>query len=289
MVKLTVSIVNFNAGDYLIRTLKSLEKVRDEALLEIFVVDNLSTDNSIKKAKEEFKNVHFIENKENVGFGVAHNQVLENLKTDYVLILNPDVEIKKGVISRMLAFMDQYPEVGISTCKVVFPTGRIDLTAHRGFPTPRASLLYFLGNDSLYHLTNRDFNVPHEIDSVAGAFMLIRKEILEKVGLFDQDYFLYAEEIDLCFRVKKAGYKIMYVPDVKIVHYKGVSTGIKKHSQTITTATLETKRRALDSFYQTMKIFYRKHYEKNYPFFVNWLVYLAINLKWFQAKRKLVV
>ncbi len=130
---------------------------------------------------------------------------------------------------------------------------------------------------------------PHEIDSVVGAFMLIRKEVLEKVGYFDEDYFLYGEDIDLCFRVKKAGFKIMYVPQVKIKHVKGISSGIKKHSQGKSSAKSSTKSLSLNHFHDTMKLFYKKHYEKRYPFFINWLVYLGINAKWRLARRKKTV
>ncbi len=289
MIKLTISIVNYNAGEYLLRCLGSIKKCSDEADITTYVVDNVSVDDSIKQAKAKFPEVHFIDNSENIGFGRAHNQIIEKLKTDYILILNPDVEIEKGVISRMIDFMEQDDSIGVSTCKVVFPDGKIDLTAHRGFPTLLASILYFLGNDKLYHMTGADLNTIHEVDSVAGAFMLIRKTALDKAHGFDKDYFLYAEEIDLCFRIKKAGFKVMYVPDVKIIHFKGVSTGIKKHSQEISTATKETKIRSLNSFYKTMIIFYKKHYAKQYPFFVNWFIYSAIYTKWWMAKRKLTV
>jgi GT2 family glycosyltransferase len=163
------------------------------------------------------------------------------------------------------------------------------MTAHRGFPTPLASFLYFLGNDRLYHLTDKDMTMPHEVDAITGAFFLTRKKVLEEVGYFDEDYFMYAEDIDLCYRIKQAGYKIMYLPDVEVLHYKGISTGLKKHSQHLTKASLETRKKMTGYFYSTMKIFYDKHYKDKYPFFVNWLVYLGINVRWWLAKRKLTV
>ena len=126
----------------------------------------------------------------------------------------------------------------------------------------------------------------HEVDSVVGAFMLMRRSVLEKVGYFDEDYFLYGEDIDLCFRVKKAGFKVMYVPQVKIKHVKGISSGIKKHSQARSFAGESTKNLALNYFYGTMKLFYKKHYSRKYPKFLNWLVYLGIDIKWWLARRK---
>jgi GT2 family glycosyltransferase len=289
MVKLSIVIVNFNSGDYLKKCLDSIKNTPDEIEIELFVVDNASTDDSLENAKSIFKDANYIENKENIGFGKANNQALSKVKTEYILLLNPDTEIKDKVFETLISFMDENSSVGASTAKIILSNGKIDLTAHRGFPTPWASFLYVLGNDSLYHLTNRNLNEIHEVDAITGAFFLTRKSILEKVGLFDEDYFMYAEDIDLCYRIKKAGFKVMYIPTVSVLHHKGVSSGLKKHSQEITQANLETKKRSLDAFYQTMKIFYKKHYEKSYPFFITWLVYLGINLRWFLAKRKLTV
>lgn len=285
--KLTISIVNYNTDDYLVKCLRSIQSVENEAEIATYVVDNASSDDSTKKAQKLFPKVNFILNKVNLGFGKAHNQVLKNLNTEYALILNPDTLLGKGVISTMLKFMDENSDVGAATCKIVLPDGSIDLTAHRGFPTPLASLLYFLGIDWLYHLSLKNLNNIHEVDAISGSFFLTRKSILDNVGFFDEDFFMYAEDIDLCFRIKESGYKIMYVPDVKILHFKGVSSGLKKHSQEITTASSETKKRSLNAFYETMKIFYQKHYQKQYPAFINLLVHLGINLKWWLAKRRL--
>lgn len=289
MKSLTISIVNYNAGRYLLRTLKSVSQSLDEATIEVYVVDNASTDGSFEEAQKLFPNFHYQLNKENLGFGKAHNQILKKLETEYVLLLNPDTEIKKGVIRTMIALMDEESDVGAATCQLVLPDGSLDLAAHRGFPTPLASLLYFLGFDVLYHLRSRDMSQTHQVDSISGSFFLTRKTVLDKVGFFDEDYFMYGEDLDLCFRIKQAEYKIIYVPKVKILHHKGVSSGLKSHSQDISTATLETRLRSLDSFYITMKIFYQKHYQDKYSLFINLLVFLGINLKWWLAKRKLIV
>jgi len=289
MIKLTVVIVNYNSGEYLEKCIQSLENVRGEADMEIFVVDNASSDQSINNSQKKFPEINYILNSENLGFGKANNQVLKKLKTEYVLILNPDCEVNSGVLKRLLEYMEEDPEVGVATAQIKLANGKIDLTAHRGFPTPWASFLYLLGDNSLYHLSNKSFKQIHEVDSVSGAFFLTGKSILDKVGLFDEDYFMYAEDIDLCYRIKKAGFKIMYFPDIEVLHHKGISSGLKKHSQELTRADLETKKRSLDHFYETMKIFYKKHYEKIYPAPVNWLIYLGINLKWFLAKRKMTV
>ena len=288
--RLTISIVNYNAGDFLLQCLASIEEVSAETALQVIVVDNDSKDDSIERAQKRFKNVDFIVNKENVGFGRAHNQVLKNLDTEYVLILNPDCQLEKGTIDYMIAFMDAHLDVGAASCKLEKEDGTVDIASHRGFPTPWASFkYYFLKDDSLYHLTDRDMSKTHEVDAIVGAFFLTRKAVLEKVGYFDEDYFMYAEDLDLCLRIKQAGFKVMYVPEVKILHHKGISTGIKQQTAEQSKASTETRKKMTEYFYSTMKIFYQKHYAKQYPFFINWLVYLGISFKKKMAMRKFVV
>lgn len=172
--------------------------------------------------------MHFILNSDNLGFGKAHNQVLRDLKTEYCLILNPDVEFGEDIIPEMIKFMDENPEVGAATPKIVLPHDELDWAAHRGIPTPWASFkYYFLKDDSLYHLSDADFSKPHEVDAISGSFLLTKKTVLEKSDIFDEDYFMYAEDIDLCYRIMQAGYKVMYVPTLKVLHHKGVSSGLK--------------------------------------------------------------
>jgi GT2 family glycosyltransferase len=286
---LTVSIVNYNSGEYLTRCLESIKLVGDEAKIKTTVIDNNSTDKSLETARGLFPKVEFIDNKDNIGFGKAHNQVLKNLDTEYVLLLNPDCILEKGVIKKLLEYIEKNPETGAITCKIILPDGTVDLTAHRGLPTPWASLLYFFGDNSKYHLTNRDLKSPHEVDSISGAFFLTKKEVLEKSGFFDEKFFLYGEDIDLSVRIHDAGFKVIYYPDVSITHYKGVSSGLKKHSQDITRADSKTKLLAVNAFYEAMFIFYDKHFKRKYFFLINWLVYLGIYLRWGLALLKKTV
>lgn len=290
MDKLSVVVLNFNSGDFLTKCLKSLKSSEGNLNLDIWIVDNASTDNSISQAKKNFPEINYILNKENVGFSKGNNLGLRKIKNEFVLILNPDTEISSNVLSCMIQFMKNCPKVGAATCRVDLPNGKLDWGSHRSFPTPLASFLYyFLQDDSLYHLSYKDLITTHEIDAVSGSFLMTKKSVLDRVGLFDEDYFMYAEDIDLCYRIKKAGYKIMFIPDIKIIHYKGVASGIKSHSQEITTATKRSREKAFNAFYESMKIFYKKNLEKSYPLFINWLVYLGINIKWTLAKRKLHV
>ena len=288
--ELSIVLVNYNAGDFLVRCLRSVFLAKDYLDLDVWVVDNASEDESLVNAIKEFPQVHFIKNEENIGFGAANNQALRQIKTEFILTLNPDTEVKKDTLSFMVSYMKDHPEVGAATCKAIKSDGELDWAYHRGFPTPWASFLYFfLKNGRLYHLDKCDMAKPHEVDAISGSFFFTRKSVLDKIGLFDEDYWLYAEDLDLSFRVKKAGFKIMYVPGVEVIHFKGVSSGLKKHSQEISTATRISKVRAFDAFYETMMIFYRKHLASQYPFFINWMVYLAINIKWGLARRKLSV
>lgn len=292
MKNLTIVILNFNSGEYLSKCLDSIKNVEDEANITVIAIDNNSTDDSFIKARENFKEIKFVQNSENVGFSKGYNPTLKEVKGEYVLLLNPDCLLEKGVIKKTIQDMEDVVsnrKVGAVTCKIILPDGKIDLTAHRGFPTPWASLLYALGNDSLYHLTDKLTNEIHEVDSITGAFFMTKKSILEEVGYLDERFFLYGEDIDLSMRIKNKGFKILYDPTIKITHYKGISSGLKKHSQELTAASAKTKLKAMNSFYEAMILFYDKHYKKQYPLFVNWLVYLGIYLKWGLAKLKTTV
>lgn len=288
--KLSIVLVNYNSGNYLHDCLKFIEENNEELELDIWVVDSASNDNSIEKVKKDYPKINYILNQENIGFSKANNQALQKIENEYILILNPDTKILPKTLGFMVDYIKENKDVGAATCRVELANGKLDWASHRGFPTPLASFFYyFLKNDNYYHLSNQDLTKTHEVDAITGAFFMTRKSVLDKIGLFDEDYFMYGEDLDLCFRIKKMRYKIMFVPDVKIIHYKGVSSGIKEHSQELTQATQLSKIRALNAFYRAMEIFYRKNLAIKYPFFINWLVYFGIKLKWTFALRKLHV
>lgn len=254
------------------------------------MVDNNSIPGDLKAVAEKYPKLHFILNSQNLGFGKAHNLALRQASNEYILILNPDTKISPGTLPALLDFMKKNPEVGALTPKLELANGQIDWSSHRGFPTPWASLTYFLfGVRRFYNLSNLDLAQVHEVDVISGAFFLTRKAVLEKLNFFDEDYFMYAEDIDLCFRIKNLGLKIIYYPKVAAFHLKGASSGIKAHSSSLSRVDKETKLKVFNAFYQTMLIFYRKHLAKNYPGWVNWLVYLGIKLKWAMSKRSLEV
>lgn len=277
MKKLSIIIVNYNTQEFLNQCLESLGAIPKD--WEVIVVDNGSKDTL--KIKSE--NLKIIYNKTNTGFAVANNIGIKKSSGEYVLLLNPDTIVSPEAINYVLHYMEKDSLVGIATCKVVLPSGDIDDASHRGFPTPVNALFHFSGIGKLfpkstffngYHLGYQRMDKVHEIDACAGAFMMVRREAGEKINWLDEDYFWYGEDLDFCYRIKQNGYKIMYIPDVSITHYKGVASGIKKHSQSISTANKETSRRAQKARFEVMKIFYDKHYKNKYPkvitLFVTW-------------------
>ena len=296
---LAILIVNFKARDLLQKCLFSLRDAITRAKTDeivVWVVDNNSQDGSVEMVETFFPWVHLVTNHDNVGFAKANNQVLTKINSRFVLLLNPDTLVPPETLVFMVGFMDKYPKVGAATCRVELGDGQLDWASHRGFPTPWAALTYFAGLEKLfphsrlfgqYHLIYQDLKEIHEIDSPSGAFFLARREVIDEVGMLDEDYFMYGEDIDWAYRIKEAGWKIMYVPEVSIIHYKGISSGIKDHSRELSTADQSTKLRSQNAFYETMKIFYSKHYANKYPALLNWLVMAAINLKWYLATRGL--
>lgn len=286
--KLSIIIVNYNTNEFLEKCLTSLHSSIRLKEHEVIVIDNASLVDPSIKMKDAFPFVHLIQNKANLGFAKANNIGIRKSKGEYILFLNPDTIVQNDVLLVMLAFMDAQSGAGAATCRVVLPNGKIDDASHRGFPTPWRAFSHFSGLSRIfprsrifagYSMGWEDLSKVHEVDACAGAFMMVRRDAGEQVGWWDEDYFWYGEDIDLCFRLKEKGWKIYFVPSVSVLHYKGVSGGIKKISKDITTANSETKKRAIQARFDAMKIFYQKHYAQKYPRVVTWLVMEGINLK----------
>jgi len=267
--KLSIIIVNYNTKDYLSNLVKSIKQSADKLTKEVIIVDNGSTDGSAKIAT--------IKNQHNLGFAAANNQGIQKATGDYILLLNSDTEILPNTLQTMVDYMDNHPDVGVSTCKVELSDGSLDPASHRGFPTPWSSVTYFLGLEKIfphsqifasYHQGWHDMSTIHEIDTPTGAFYLTRRKIIDKIGLLDERFFMYAEDIDWSLRIKQAGWKIMYVPTVKITHFK------KKSGRD--TANLHLRRRTNQHFYDTMKLFYDKHYKHRYPWIIRQLTLAGI-------------
>ncbi len=292
MIDLSIIIVSYNTQQFLRSCLESIfEKIPKALLFEVIVVDNASKDQSVAMVKREFSKVHVTANKANLGFSKANNIGVSHAKGKYILFLNPDTRFEtheQQTVQHLLDFMNQYSEVGALTCKLVLPNGTIDEACHRGFPTPWNAFCHFSGLSKVfprmklftgYSLEWLDLNTTHEIDACAGAFILVRQKAGEMIGWWDEDYFWYGEDLDFCYRLKQKGWKIYYVPTVRVWHHKGVSGGIKKMSEHITTADRETKIRATEARFEAMKIFYKKYYATKYPKFLTLLVMWGINMK----------
>lgn len=273
--KLSIVIVNYNVAYFLEHCLYSVRNALKGIEAEIFVVDNNSVDNSIAMLKEKFPEVILIANKDNVGFSKANNQAIRISKGEYVLILNPDTVVEEDTFAKCISFMDSHKDCGALGVKMIDGSGKFLKESKRGFPSPWTSFCKMSGLTSLFphskkyanyymgHLSEDEVN---EVDILAGAYMMMRKECLDKVGLLDEDYFMYGEDIDLSYRITKGGYKNYYFPKARIIHYKGEST--KKASMNY-----------VYTFYNAMVIFAQKHLTKKQTKLFSTLIKLAIWLR----------
>lgn len=284
MKKVSIIIVNYNTRDVLRDCLKNLKNTASDS--EIIVVDNASYDSSADMVEKEFSFVKLIRTQNN-GLSAGYNFGIKQSTSDYLLFLGTDCFPEKDTIIGVLEYMESHPNVGVATCKLLLRDGKLDMDAHRGFPTPWAAFTHFSGLGKLfpdselfnsYFLGYQNFEREHEIDLCISHFMMVKRQVFEKVGLWDEDFFVYGEDVDFCYRVKQAGIKIMYLPKWKATHYKGVTVGIRKESVDVATASGQTKSRMKKASIEAMKIFYKKHYINRYPKFVNWLVFSGIDL-----------
>ena len=284
---LSIVIVSFNVEELLAKCLESIEKYSEGITKEVFVVDNNSSDNTVLRIRKDFPKVTLIANKKNLGFSKANNQALKKAKGDYLLVLNPDTELKQSTLAKMIDFMRKNKDVAVSTCRVELVDGSLDRDCRRHFPTPWRSFCHFSNLSKIfpkskifdgYHMGYVPDTAEHEVDACAGAFMIIRATAIKKVGYFDEDFFFYGEDLDWCFRFKEAGYRIIYTPITKIIHYKGASSGIKKTSQKLSKATKESKQRVFGESTRAMRLFYDKHYKNVYPLAIRWFVLTGVKI-----------
>jgi hypothetical protein len=288
-IDVSVIIVTFNSEDTIEDCIKAVEVTVKKHSFEIIISDNSENSETGKIVSKILdKNTVYIHNKENLGFSKGNNVAVKKANGKYILFLNPDTVVYEKTIDGMLDFMKSHSDCGASTCFVELPNGKLDDSSHRGFPTPWKAFSYFSGLSKMfqnsrmfggYNLSYLDVKKTHEIDSLAGSFMLVPFTVGEDLGWWDEDYFFYGEDIDFCYRIKKAGYGIYFVPEFKCLHMKGISSGIKKVSKDITKATIETKKWATRHRFSAMEIFYNKHYKKKYPRVLTGMVLLGIKLK----------
>jgi GT2 family glycosyltransferase len=259
--KLSVVIVSYNVRPYLEQCLQSVQNALEGIEGEVFVVDNHSDDDSVETIRNHYPWVRLIANQENVGFAKANNQAIRQSPAEYVLLLNPDTVVAKDTLREVLRFMDEHPKAGGAGVMMCYEDGTRAPESRRALPTPWVAALKMLGFTKRYYMSHLPWDQPCRIEVISGAFCLLRHEALKTVGLLDEDFFMYGEDIDLSYRLLQGGWENWYLP-YSIVHYKGKSTQ-------------KTDYRYVHIFYQAMLIFFRKHYS-HLSFFFTVPVKMAI-------------
>lgn len=274
--KLSIIILNYNTGKLLVDCLNSIKKYSHEVPLEVIVSDNASNDGSVEMVKDRFPWVKVVEGP-NVGFSKGNNRARKVARGEMILFLNPDTKINKNVLFQTTDYLGKHKDVGALGCKLVLPSGELDKDARRRFPTPGVAFAkLFLGNGRKYWYEDVPADKIQEVDAIEGAFFLTRKKILDKIGWFDEDYFFNGEDIDLCWKLHQAGWKIVYYPKVFIYHLKGVTTGKSKKWKV--KGSLKSKIKIKLITVESMEIFFRKNLWDRYPVWFDWFVILGINV-----------
>jgi GT2 family glycosyltransferase len=279
--KLSVVIVNYNVKYFLEQCLQSVRVAMKEIEGEVFVVDNNSVDGSVALVQKKFPEVQLIKNNENYGFSKANNQAISQAKGDYILLLNPDTLVEEDTFTKCVDYLDKNEKAGALGVKMIDGKGDFLPESKRGLPKPNVAFYKMFGLSKLfprskkfgkYHLTYLDKNEIHNVDVLSGAFMMLRKTVIDEIGMLDETFFMYGEDIDLSYRIKKAGYQNVYFPKTRIIHYKGEST--KKNSVNYVFV-----------FYNAMIIFAKKHFTQKKARLFSFLIKSAI---YFRATLSLV-
>lgn len=253
---LSVIVVNYQTRDELQACLDSIFGSEQGVSYEVWVVDNNSADGSARMVKEKFPQVRLVENNENLGFAKASNQAMRKSASEFVLLLNPDTIVFDHVFDKAIDFLRETPDAGMVSCKLVKEDGKLDLACRRSFPSAFDGACRAIGLSKLfprsrllarYNLTFLDEDRCSQVDAVNGAFMMVRKSAIDEVGMLDEDYFMYMEDMDWCYRFRKKGWKVCYVPGGKVVHLKGQSG--RKNSNPM-----------IHEFFRSMELFCRKNY-----------------------------
>ena len=268
----SVVIVNFKVRDLLRDCLRSLEHDLGRLRGEVWVVDNASGDGSVEMVGAEFPWVRLIANEENRGYGAANNQAIRRAEGRYILVLNPDTKLPPGAIVDTIAEMEAHPDIGALGPKLVLADGSLDRACRRSFPSPEVAFYRLFGLARLfpnhprfgrYNLLHVDEDTAIDVDSVVGAFMLVRREVVDRVGMFDEAFRLYGEDLDWAYRIKAAGWRVRYHPAVVVLHYKRQSTRQRSVY-------------SIRAFYEAMHIFYEKHYARQHSAPFNALIHAGI-------------
>jgi O-antigen biosynthesis protein len=273
----SVIIVNYNVRDFLYQSLLSLQKALKGIRSEIFVVDNASDDGSAEMVRRRFPRIHLVALTANLGFAKANNIALKKARGKLFLLINPDTIVQEDTVRVMIEFLKSHPEAGAAGCMILNPDGSFQPSCRRGFPTPWVAFTKIFGLSKLfprtkifgkYNVTYLDIHETYPVDALSGSFMMVRKETFERVGGLDESFFMYGEDLDWCYRIRQAGWRIYYVHSTQIIHYKGEST----------------RRSSLDeirTFYDAMHLFVEKHFRSSKLF--NAVLRMAIGVVSFAA------
>ncbi|MFN8636265.1 MAG: glycosyltransferase family 2 protein [Chloroflexota bacterium] len=273
LLDVSVVIVNYKVRDLLRDCLRSLEHDLGKLRGEVWVVDNASGDGSVEMVRAEFPWVRLIASSWNRGYGAANNLAIRQAHARYVLVLNPDTVLPPNAIVDTIAELEAHPDIGALGPKLVLADGSLDRACRRSFPSPEVAFYRLFGLARLfpnnprfakYNLLNVDIDTPIDVDSVVGAFMLVRREVIDRVGMFDEAFRMYGEDLDWAYRIKEAGWRVRYHPAVTVLHYKGQSSRQRPVS-------------SIKSFYDAMRVFYDKHYAKQHSAPFNALIHLGIS------------
>ena len=285
MADLGIVILNWNTRDLLRRCLQTVLASEGVERFRVVVVDNASSDDSVAMLRQEFPQVGVIANPVNSGYPAGNNLGLRQLGYEgagrvredaprHAMLLNPDTEVPPEALARLVDYMDARPEIGIAGPRLMLPDGSLDLACRRSFPSPQVSLYRFTGLARLfprhrqfgrYNMTFADPGQELEVDAVVGACMIVRREAIAQAGLLDEDFFMYGEDLDWAWRIKAAGWKVYYQPQVVVQHVKRAAS--------------RQSRRASHEFQRAMLIFYRKHYRRSTPLWLHSLVMTGLLLK----------
>ncbi len=289
MLDLSVIIVSYNTCQLLDDCLASLaDAAPPEGGMEIVVVDNASHDGSQEMTRQKYPHVQLIALKENLGFSAANNRGTTAASGSYILYLNSDTVISSQALVEPLNYLKEHSQTGALTVHLYYPDGQRDPDNHRGFPTPWNALCHFSGLGRLFPKNPRfngyfqsyaDFDQTHEVEVIAGSFMMMSRQLVDQLAGWDETYFFYGEDIDFCYRINEAGYKIIYYPHVDVLHYKGASSGLRKESADIAQPPKETRVKVARESVRAMKVFYRKYYSEKYPGWLTALVLAGIQVR----------
>lgn len=288
MTRLSIVILSYNTRMYLAKALSSIE-AQKQSDWEVIVVDNASTDGSVEMVKKAFSWVRVIAHKENMGFAAGNNTGIRVAKGQYIMLMNSDAELyANSPLTGILEYMDAHKDVGVVSPKVVLSDGSLDKACHRGNPNPWNALMYYGGFERMfgyvpllnrivggYHQTWKSHNTTHDIDACTGAAMIVRATAIDEVGLLDDQFFMYGEDLDWCYRFKKGGWRVVFYPRVCVLHHKNKS-GIARDDDHPEKHRI--KKRTHAHFFDTMVLFYDKHYLSAYPRVVQTLVHGGIRV-----------